>query len=106
METHAGYVDTYALPAAMLIDLLRISASVYRDEGVGPSVIKTSGSIAGGWVGGYLCAQGGYKAGELLGGLISPTQEGFFAVLFGYLGGIVGAQYGDRLARALLQAEY
>lgn len=106
METHAGYVDTYALPAAVLIDLIRLTVSVYKDEGVGPSVIRTGGSIAGGWAGGYVCAQVGYKAGELLGGMLGPNHEGVMAVVFGYLGGVVGAQYGDKLARLVLQGEY
>jgi len=103
LENHAkdlGYINTYAMPVTLIVDVARFAHSFYKDElTFGPNVVKTSTAIGGGWVGGYLGSMIGYKVGEYVGHLFD--NEGFVALALGYIGGTMGAGYGDKMARTI-----
>lgn len=99
-ETFSGSYQTYVFYITWVVDVVRVGRAVYEAEqegGKAENVIRTVASIVGGWLGGYVVAIGGYKAGEFVGNLFEgSTKVGVCAVVGGYLGGAIGAHYGNK----------
>ncbi|CAA9225514.1 MAG: Enoyl-CoA hydratase [uncultured Cytophagales bacterium] len=111
-------VGKVAKPVAIATDAVRIVDAVRADGGqVGNQTIKTTASVAGGWVGAAAGAAAGAKGGALAGGAIGAWFGGVGAVpgaaVGGFLGGLGGGIYGsfkgaewsEKAADALLKPE-